>query len=80
MYSDVMGKGGGARVLSGTSEQGSVFLVIVAVHYDVLERGIWFFVVENKNHFLVIFSIYSDVTGSGAGGGVLRYGSLRHIV
>ena len=35
------------------------------------------YIVENKNHFLVIFSMYSDDMGRGAGG---RYGSLRHIV
>ena len=38
------------------------------------------YIVENKNHFLVIFSMYSDVTGRGAGEGGGRYGSLRHIV
>ena len=39
------------------------------------------YIVENKNHFLVIFSVYSDVTGRGAGGGGGgRYGSVRHIV
>ena len=26
------------------------------------------YIVENKNHFLVIFSMYSDVTGRGEGG------------
>ena len=47
-----------------------MFLVIVAVHYDVLGRGYGsLYIVENKTHFLMIFSMYSDVTGSGAGGG-----------
>ena len=27
------------------------------------------YIVENKNHFLVIFSMYSDDMGRGAGGG-----------
>ena len=26
------------------------------------------YIVENKNHFLVIFSMYSDITGRGGGG------------
>ena len=36
------------------------------------------YIVEKKNHFLVSFSMYWDVTGRRGGGG--RYGSLKHIV
>ena len=37
------------------------------------------YIVENKNHFLVIFSMYRIVMSREERGGG-RYGSLRHIV
>ena len=37
------------------------------------------YIVENKNHFLVIFSVYSGVMRK-RGGGRGVYGSLRHII
>ena len=61
MYSDVMGRGGGVGFFQAHyREQGSVFLVIVAVHYELLGRGIWFFVYcrEQKSlpsDFLYVF-------------------------
>ena len=73
MFSDVMGRGGGARVLLGTlqrtSNKDQCFLWLLLCIMMCWEGGYGsLYIVENKNRFLVIFSMYPVVTGRGAGG------------
>ena len=69
---------GSFRHITENIEQGSVFLVIVAVYHDVLGRGIWFFVYCREQKSLPSDFLYV-LWCHGKRGGV-RYGSLRHIV
>ena len=78
IYSNAMGRGGGLCFFQTHSrDQGSLFLVIFAMYFKVIEERVRFFQThcrEQESLFLVIAAMHSDLMGRGGGYGSFRIG------
>ena len=76
MYSNVMGRGV-CFFQTHSRDQGSLFLVIFAVYFKVIEERVHFFQThcrEQESLFLVIVAMHFDLMGGERGYGSFRMG------